>query len=73
MKNNPRPANPVLATILMALMSSTLCFIGVAVYLIINWNNQIWTDQVRSFFIGLSAVILVVTLGIIFLYRRIIR
>ncbi len=73
MKNNPHPGNPVLATILLALMSSTLCLIGVITYLIINWNNPIWTNQVRLFFIGLIAVIFVVSIGMIFLYRKIIR
>lgn len=73
MKDKPKPSSPVLATILMAMMSSVLCLIGILAYLIINWNNPIWTDQVRLFFIGLGVVGLIVTGGIIVLYRRVIR
>ncbi len=73
MKDKPKPASPVLATIIMSMMSSVLCLIGILAYLIINWNNPIWTDQVRLFFIGLCVVGMLVTVGMIVLYRRIIR
>jgi len=73
MKDKPKPASPVLATIVMSMMSSVLCLIGILAYLIINWNNPIWTEQVRLFFIVLSVLGLIVTGGMIVLYRRIIR
>ena len=73
MKEKQKPASPVLATILMAMMSSVLCLLGILAFLIINWNNPIWTSQVRLFFIGLIVLGLIVTGGMIVLYRRVIR
>jgi len=73
MKNNRQPASPVFATILLALFSSVLCLIVVVIYLILNWNNPVWTTQVKLFFAGLGLVVLCVSGGLVYLYRRIIH
>jgi hypothetical protein len=73
MKNKRQPASPVFATILLALFSSVLCLIVVVLYLILNWNNPIWTAQVKYFFGGVGLVILCVSGGLVYLYRKIMR
>jgi hypothetical protein len=73
MKNNHQPTSPVFATILLALFSSVLCLIAEVVYLVFNWNNQIWTIQVKLFFTAVGLVMLVIVFALGYLYRKITR
>ncbi len=71
-KNNKTPT-PVLSTILLALFMSVLCMVSVVVYLVLNWQNPIWTAQVKLLFSAVVVVLLGVMVLLIILYRKIIR
>lgn len=71
-KNNKTPT-PILSTILLALFMSVLCMVSVVIYLVLNWQNPIWTAQIKLLFSAVVVVLLGVMVLLMILYRKIIR
>jgi len=73
MEKNTKTPTTVLSTILLAIFMSALCMISVIVYLVINWQNPIWTVEVKLLFSAVVVVLIGVLVLLMVLYRKIIR
>ncbi len=73
MEPQKQPPVPVLSTILMAIFLSVLCVISLVIYLALNWQNPIWTGNVKLILSIAAVVMLGVLAGLMVLYRKITR
>lgn len=61
----PPSHQPVLATILLAMFSSGICFVSSLIILLVNWNNPIWDLKVRIVFVVIALVFLGITIFLV--------